>query len=155
MNSIAGDLQKALQHSVIERLDEKRVKFYAAEIALALNHLHSMGLMYRDLKPGNVLLCADGHIKLVDLGGVIDENGKVLGTSKELAALSSPLFARNFGPSVMNENEDEVDLNGRPKRRLSIMGTFGYVYKFLFCQARSNQLYDNSIIDTWPQKWLL
>jgi serine/threonine protein kinase len=39
-----------------------------AEVVLALGHLHSMGLMYRDLKPNNVLLDADGHIKLADLG---------------------------------------------------------------------------------------
>lgn len=36
------------------------------------------GFMYRDLKPANVLLNADGHIQLVDLGGVIDPKERLL-----------------------------------------------------------------------------
>lgn len=47
---------------------EEDVKFYLAELALALNHLHSLGIIYRDLKPENVLLDADGHIALTDFG---------------------------------------------------------------------------------------
>jgi len=43
-------------------------KFYAAEVALALNHLHSLNIIYRDLKPENILLNHDGHIKIADFG---------------------------------------------------------------------------------------
>lgn len=50
------------------KFSEARVRLYAAEIALALQHLHSMSIVYRDLKPENILLDADGHIKITDFG---------------------------------------------------------------------------------------
>lgn len=43
-------------------------KLYVAEIGLALSYLHSVGIVYRDLKPENVLFDIDGHIKLTDFG---------------------------------------------------------------------------------------
>jgi p70 ribosomal S6 kinase len=42
--------------------------FYLAELTLAIEHLHSLGIIYRDLKPENILLDAQGHVKLTDFG---------------------------------------------------------------------------------------
>ncbi|OBT73245.1 AGC/AKT protein kinase [Pseudogymnoascus sp. 05NY08] len=50
------------------RFDEKRAKFYIAELILALQHLHVHDIVYRDLKPENILLDANGHIALCDFG---------------------------------------------------------------------------------------
>ena len=51
-----------------QRFSEEKAKFYAAEILLALKCLHENNIIYRDLKPENVLLDAQGHIKLTDFG---------------------------------------------------------------------------------------
>ncbi|WKX89652.1 hypothetical protein Q1695_008922 [Nippostrongylus brasiliensis] len=61
-----GDLFTRLSKEVM--FTEEDVKFYLAELTLALEHLHSLGIVYRDLKPENILLDADGHIKVTDFG---------------------------------------------------------------------------------------
>lgn len=50
------------------RFDEKTARLYIAEIALALGHLHSLGVIYRDIKPENILLDQNGHLCLTDFG---------------------------------------------------------------------------------------
>ena len=50
------------------KFSEERCRLYAAELVLALEHLHSMGIIYRDLKPENILLQEDGHVCLTDFG---------------------------------------------------------------------------------------
>ena len=105
----AGDLQQAIEDTPDNRLDEERVIFYAAEISLALAHLHDLQLMYRDLKPCNVLLNEDGNIKLADMGGVADFGGKVLSQIETV------------------KEADIIEDSTKNYRRKSIMGTHGYM----------------------------
>ncbi|CAA7407795.1 unnamed protein product [Spirodela intermedia] len=61
-----GDLHTLRQRQPGKHFSEQAVKFYVAEVLLALEYLHMLGIVYRDLKPENVLVREDGHIMLSD-----------------------------------------------------------------------------------------
>ncbi|XP_049388399.1 serine/threonine-protein kinase D6PKL2 [Solanum stenotomum] len=61
-----GDLHLLRQRQPGKHFTEQAARFYASEVLLALEYLHMMGVVYRDLKPENVLVREDGHIMLSD-----------------------------------------------------------------------------------------
>jgi len=61
-----GELFYHMKNEV--RFSLPRVSLYAAEIALGLDHMHSIGVIYRDLKPENLLIDSQGHIRFADFG---------------------------------------------------------------------------------------
>ena len=61
-----GDLGKHLLFE--KRFSEQRAKFYICEVLLALENLHKRDIIFRDLKPDNVVLDEKGHCKLTDFG---------------------------------------------------------------------------------------
>ncbi|RAL54002.1 unnamed protein product [Cuscuta campestris] len=61
-----GDLHALRQRQPGKHFSEYAARFYAAEVLLALEYLHMLGVVYRDLKPENVLVRDDGHIMLSD-----------------------------------------------------------------------------------------
>uniref|UniRef100_A0A4W3GF79 G protein-coupled receptor kinase n=1 Tax=Callorhinchus milii TaxID=7868 RepID=A0A4W3GF79_CALMI len=63
-----GDLKFHIYHMGETGFDEKRATFYTAEICCALEDLHRERIVYRDLKPENLLLDDQGHIRISDLG---------------------------------------------------------------------------------------
>lgn len=51
-----------------KKISESEARLYICELILAIEHLHKNNIIYRDLKPENVALDADGHVKLIDFG---------------------------------------------------------------------------------------
>jgi len=70
------------------RFVNETARFYAAEIVLAFAYLHERNIIYRDLKPENLLIDRDGHIKVTDFGFakiVLDRTWTLCGTPEYLA----------------------------------------------------------------------
>lgn len=90
-----------------QRMSFERVQFYAAQLVLALSHLHSCSIVYRDLKPDNVMIDEDGFIALVDFGlsktNVSEQRGaKTMAGSPGYTApeLLKPREERRYGTSI-------------------------------------------------------
>jgi len=70
------------------RLPNDHARFYAAEIILAFQYLHELSIVYRDLKPENLLIDYSGHTKITDFGFakiVEDRTWTLCGTPEYLA----------------------------------------------------------------------
>jgi serine/threonine protein kinase len=65
-----GDLLTLLS-KFEDRLPEDMAKFYLAEMVLAIDSIHRLRYVHRDIKPDNVLLDANGHIRLADFGSCL------------------------------------------------------------------------------------
>ena len=61
-----GNMSRALHKE--RKFTEEKACLYLAEILLALEDLHKRDIIYRDLKPDNVMLTREGHVKLTDFG---------------------------------------------------------------------------------------
>lgn len=73
-----------------KKFSEDQARFYACQLVLALEHLHNHNVIYRDMKPENVLINYDGYIKLADFGLskmdiLLDEATTICGTPEYLA----------------------------------------------------------------------
>lgn len=86
------------------QFNEERVRFYASELLLALDHLHKLNIIYRDLKLENILLDSFGHIALTDFG-LSKQNIDVTGGATTFCGTAeyiSPelLKGQKYGPAV-------------------------------------------------------
>lgn len=83
------------------RFDPATAVFYAAEITLVFDYLHSLAVVYRDLKPENVLLDREGHIKICDFGfakKLKDRTWTLCGTPEYLAP--EVIQSRGYGKAI-------------------------------------------------------
>jgi serine/threonine protein kinase len=116
-----GDLYSLLRN--LGCLDEEMARVYIAEVVLALEYLHTLHVVHRDLKPDNLLIAHDGHIKLTDFG--LSKVGLINSTDD----LSGPAVS---GTMLLGEDEDSLcateqsDQRERRQKR-SAVGTPDYL----------------------------
>uniref|UniRef100_A0A0N4Z9Y1 Rho-associated protein kinase let-502 n=1 Tax=Parastrongyloides trichosuri TaxID=131310 RepID=A0A0N4Z9Y1_PARTI len=96
-----GDLVSLMQSFEIS---EKWARFYLAEVCLALDAIHQMGYIHRDVKPDNMLISASGHIKLADFGTCIKMNSDGIVISS--TAVGTPDY---ISPEILQSNGMEKE----------------------------------------------
>ncbi|XP_014233226.1 serine/threonine-protein kinase Genghis Khan isoform X1 [Trichogramma pretiosum] len=95
-----GDLLTLLS-KFEDRLPEDMARFYIAEMVLAIGSIHDLKYVHRDIKPDNVLLDANGHIRLADFGSCLrlfDD-----GTVQSNVAVGTPDY---ISPEILRAMED-------------------------------------------------
>ncbi|KAJ1674519.1 Serine/threonine-protein kinase MRCK alpha, partial [Spiromyces aspiralis] len=98
-----GDLFSMLDRSENAVLDEDTTRHYVAEIVLAIEQLHKLGYAHRDIKPQNLLIDAQGHIKLADFGSCVQI--KYIGSS-DIVGASIPVGTCDYiAPEVLQAQE--------------------------------------------------
>ena len=95
-----GDLLTLLS-KFEDRLPEEMARFYIAEMILAIDSIHKLRYVHRDIKPDNVLLDANGHIRLADFGSCLRlaEDGTV----QSNVAVGTPDY---ISPEILRAMED-------------------------------------------------
>ena len=63
-----GELNSVIHTATRDGIPERAARFYAANILEGLSYMHRRHIIYRDLKPANVMLDADGYTVIVDFG---------------------------------------------------------------------------------------
>ncbi|KAI5562083.1 hypothetical protein POPTR_015G035600v4 [Populus trichocarpa] len=114
-----GDLYSLLRN--LGCLDEDVARVYIAEVVLALEYLHSLHVVHRDLKPDNLLIAHDGHIKLTDFG--LSKVGLINSTDD----LSGPAVS---GTSMLVDDEPQLSTSEHQRERRkkrSAVGTPDYL----------------------------
>ncbi|XP_059314838.1 serine/threonine-protein kinase D6PKL1 [Lycium ferocissimum] len=97
-----GDLHVLRQRQPLKRFPESAVRFYASEVVVALEYIHMMGIVYRDLKPENVLVRSDGHIMLTDFDLSLKCDTSTSTPAQVISTQSTP----NGGPQ---QNEYKIE----------------------------------------------
>eukprot|EP00978_Attheya_sp_CCMP212_P019329 scaffold54022_cov49-Attheya_sp.AAC.2 len=142
---LAGTLDDMIKNGCLSR---KMTKFYVIEIALALHFMHSKGILYRDLKPQNILVDQRNHLKLTDFGfagsTIAHRGGKksrswVSSSKTQSSSSSSDTDISSHGiPCSITVTNDELHESGSENDNESNndeeeQADFQYIRKKTFC----------------------
>ncbi|XP_047243926.1 serine/threonine-protein kinase MRCK beta isoform X3 [Girardinichthys multiradiatus] len=103
---VGGDLLTLLS-KFEDRLPEDMAKFYVAEMVLAIHSIHQQQYIHRDIKPDNVLLDVNGHIRLADFGSCLRMMED--GTVQSSVAVGTPDY---ISPEILQAMEDGMGRYG-------------------------------------------
>uniref|UniRef100_A0A8C1U8Q7 non-specific serine/threonine protein kinase n=1 Tax=Cyprinus carpio TaxID=7962 RepID=A0A8C1U8Q7_CYPCA len=97
---VGGDLLTLLS-KFEDRLPEDMARFYLAEMVLAIDSVHKLHYVHRDIKPDNILLDVNGHIRLADFGSCLKLTED--GTVQSSVAVGTPDY---ISPEILQAMED-------------------------------------------------
>jgi len=121
-----GDMMKWLIDKDI--FTEEETKFYIAELILAVESIHQMEYVHRDLKPDNVLISSDGHIKLSDFGlskPFIADGEESLNDSKQIEKEAQNQLLKKTSINRFDKAKNwKKNLRGQ---LYSVVGSQGYI----------------------------
>ncbi|XP_034967359.1 serine/threonine-protein kinase MRCK alpha isoform X2 [Zootoca vivipara] len=97
---VGGDLLTLLS-KFEDRLPEEMARFYLAEMVVAIDSVHQLHYVHRDIKPDNILMDMNGHIRLADFGSCL----KLMedGTVQSSVAVGTPDY---ISPEILQAMED-------------------------------------------------
>ncbi|KAM8781802.1 serine/threonine-protein kinase MRCK beta [Rhynchonycteris naso] len=103
---VGGDLLTLLS-KFEDKLPEDMARFYIGEMVLAIDSIHQLHYVHRDIKPDNVLLDVNGHIRLADFGSCLKMNDD--GTVQSSVAVGTPDY---ISPEILQAMEDGMGKYG-------------------------------------------